>query len=116
MQRILTGLLITLALMSAAAAGAATDADSFTLSADQWALSRSGDSLIRLAPIRDAMADWLATPGAKMLIRYSGSDVASLWAGELSDWLVALGVPADRIEKQVSADQAEDAVTLEVRR
>jgi hypothetical protein len=102
--------------MLAARASAAAEPDSFTLSADQWALSRSGDTLIRLAPVRAAMADWLATPDTRILIQYSGSDAASLWAGELQDWLVALGVPADRIEKHVSADQAEDAVTLEVRR
>lgn len=113
MQRILTGLMFMLALMPVASIAA--DQDSFKLSADQWALSRSGDGLIRLASVRDAMADWLATPGAKIRIQYSGSDATSLWAGELQDWLVALGVPADRIEKRVSADQAEDAVTLEVR-
>ena len=116
MQRILTAFLFMLALMPLAHAYAAADSDSFTLSAEQWALSRSGDSLIRLAPVRDAMADWLATPDAKMRIQYSGSDTASLWAGELQDWLVTLGVPADRIEKHVSADQAEDTVTLQVRR
>ena len=116
MQRILTGLMFVLALMSTAHASAATDPDSFTLSADQWALSLSGDTLIRLAPVRDAMADWLATPDARILIQYSGSDAASLWTGELQDWLVALGVPADRIEKHVSADQAEGTVTIQVRR
>ena len=116
MQRTLTSFLFTLALLPATHADAATDPHRYPLSAEQWALSRSGDSLIRLAPVRDAMADLLATPGAKLRIQYSGSDATSLWAGELSDWLVALGVPADRIEKRVSADQAEDAVTLEVRR
>ncbi|HEY1772191.1 MAG TPA: hypothetical protein VGH91_03235 [Gammaproteobacteria bacterium] len=115
MQRILTGLMFALALIPLARADAA-NSDGSTLSADQWALSRSGDSLIRLAPVRDAMADWLATPDAKIQIQYSGSDAAGLWAGELSDWLVALGVPSDRIEKHVSADQAEDALMLEVRR
>jgi hypothetical protein len=114
MQRTLTGLMFVLALIPTAGAGAATDPDSFILSADQWALSRSGDSLIRLAPVRDAMTDWLATPGARIVIQYSGGDAANLWAGELQDWLVALGVPADRIEKHVSADLAEDAVMLKV--
>ncbi len=114
MQRILTSLLFTLALMPLVHAQAAADPHSYSLSAEQWALSRSGDSLIRLAAVRDVMADWLATPKAKLRIQYSGSDAASLWAGELSDWLVALGIPADRIEKHVSPDQAEDALTLEV--
>lgn len=114
MQRTLTSLMLALALMPAARADAAPDPDSFTLSAEQWALPRSGDALIRLVPIRGAVADWFATPDARILIQHSGSDAANLWVGELQDWLVALGIPADRIEKHVSADQTEDAVTLKV--
>jgi hypothetical protein len=113
MQRVLIGLMFLPALMPAAAAA---DPDSYSLSAEQWALPRSGDALIRLAPIRDAVADWLATPDTHIVIQDSGSDSANLWAGELQDWLVALGIPLERIERRVSADQAEDAVTLKVRR
>ncbi|HEY4126635.1 MAG TPA: hypothetical protein VGN70_01160 [Gammaproteobacteria bacterium] len=112
MQRTLIGLILSLLLLPQARGAG----DSFTLSAEQWALPRSGSALIHLAPIRDAMADWLATPDAHMVIQYSGSDTTNLWAGELQDWLVALGIPADHIDKHVSADQAEDALTLLVRR
>jgi hypothetical protein len=116
MQRTFIGLTLALALMPVARADSPADTGSFTLSAEQWALSRSGSTLIRLAPLRDAMADWLATPDAHILIQGSGSDTANLWAGELQDWLVALGVPAEHIEKRVSADQAEDALILKVQR
>jgi hypothetical protein len=93
----------------------AADPDSFSLNADQWSAPRSGAALIKLAPIHDALADWLGDTSAHIVILHAGSDTGNLWAGELSDWLVALGVPADHIDKQVSADQPEDAVTLEVK-
>jgi hypothetical protein len=116
MQRTFIGLIFALALMPMARADDSSARDSFTLSAEQWALPRSGSALIRLAPIRDTLVTWLATPDAHIVIQDSGSDTANLWVGELSDWLVALGVPADHIEKRVSADQAEDALILKVQR
>ncbi|HEY1992676.1 MAG TPA: hypothetical protein VGH71_09465 [Gammaproteobacteria bacterium] len=107
---------LSLLLMAPAAyAGTPPDADSFTLSADQWSAPRSGTTLIKLAPIHDAVTDWLKDTGAHLLILHAGSDTGNLWAGELHDWLVALGVPADHIEKQASAEQPDDAITLQVR-
>jgi len=97
-------------------AAARADSDSFDISADQWALPRSGAALLQLAPFSGAVRDWLAHPGARVVIVHAGSDQASLWAGELSDWLVALGVPAEEIDKRVSADQGEDGITLVVER
>ena len=90
------------------------DSSSYAISADQWALPRSGTALLQLAPFSGAVRDWLAHPGARIVIVHAGSDQANLWAGELSDWLVALGVPAEEIDKRVSADQGEDGITLVV--
>src|SRR5690348_8997687 len=88
------------------------DDDSFSINADQWALPRSGQALLALPPLRAAVQDWVAHPGARIVLVHAGSDVGNLWAGELQDWLVALGVPSDRIEKKVSAEQGEDSLTL----
>ncbi len=90
------------------------DSASYTISADQWALPRSGAALLRLAPFSGAVQDWVSHPGARIVIVHAGSDQASLWAGELSYWMVALGVPAEEIDKRVSADQGEDGITLVV--
>ena len=105
-------LLLILALSLPAAAWA--DSASYSISADQWALPRSGSALLQLAPFSGAVRDWVAHPGARIVIVNSGSDQASLWAGELSDWLVALGVPTEDIDKRVSADQDEGGITLVV--
>ena len=91
---------------------ARADSDRFSISADQWALPRSGNALVQLVPLRAAVRDWVTHPGARIVLVHAGSDVGNLWAGELQDWLVALGVPSDHIEKKVSAEQGEDSLTL----
>ena len=93
-------------------AAALADSDSYSISAYQWALPRSGTALLHLAPFSTAVQDWVAHPGAHIVIVHAGSDQGSLWAGELSDWLVALGVPSEQIDKRVSGDQGEDSITL----
>jgi hypothetical protein len=90
------------------------DGDRFVITAEQWALPRSGGALLKLPPLRAALQDWTSHPGARLLIVHSGTDTETLWAGELSDWLVALGVPSDHIDKRVSGDQGEDGITLVV--
>jgi|SRR5580698_5340570 hypothetical protein len=106
MQRLI--LIIALSLPAVAWA----DSDSFSIGADQWALPRSGSALLHLPPFSAAVQDWVTHPGARIVIVHAGSDQANLWAGELSDWLVALGVPSNQIDKRVSGDQSEDSITL----
>ncbi|HSC47421.1 MAG TPA: hypothetical protein VLG68_04995 [Gammaproteobacteria bacterium] len=108
-------ILVTLAGLCLASAARA-DADGYSISADQWAQPRSGAELVRLPPLRAAVQDWIAHPGSRIVIVDSGSDTGSLWAGEVADWLVALGVPSDQIGKRVSAEQGEDSLLLLVER
>jgi len=102
------------ALLAASGLEARASGDTFSISADQWALPRSGAALLKLAPLRAAVEDWIAHPDARIVVVHAGSDVGNLWAGELADWLVALGVPSDHLEKRVSADQGEDSISLRV--
>ena len=48
-----------------------------------------------------------------MIIRYPGEDTGELWAAELRDWLISLGVPSDCI-LLLSGTQAADEIKLEV--
>ncbi len=72
-------------------------ATSFEIGAEQWARPRSGkrvvayESLQRLVRLLDQHA------AAVVNIRYAGGDEGQLWAEELRGWLVALGLPGDRI-------------------
>jgi hypothetical protein len=108
-------ILVTLAGLCLASVARA-DADGYSISADQWAQPRSGAELVRLPPLRAAVQDWIAHPGAHIVIVNSGSDTGTLWAGEVTDWLVALGIPSDQIGKRVSAEQGEDSLLLLVER
>ena len=85
----------------------------FTLSADEWARPRSGAVIPELTPIRSAVRYWGKGVDAMMLIRYPGEDSGELWAAELRNWLISLGVPADYI-RLVPGSQEADEISLVV--
>ncbi|HKV98016.1 MAG TPA: hypothetical protein VJR90_11100 [Gammaproteobacteria bacterium] len=109
MQRFIS-LLIFAAALTAAADARATG---YTITPEMWMQPRSGEVMLQMAPVRAAVQDWIKHPGAKLVILHSGDDMGSLWASEVQDWLVSLGIPSADIVKQVSG-QDENAVTLEV--
>ncbi len=69
----------------------------FILSADEWAQPRSGKMLATLSSVRHAIETWEKALNSVLLIRYPGEDSGELWASELKDWMVSLGVPNDAI-------------------
>lgn len=73
-------------------------ARSFTLNVDDWARPRSGERILSFPALRDFAAVWSTMPtGSVVEIRYPGGEEGSLWASELSDWLVALGIASEHI-------------------
>jgi hypothetical protein len=85
----------------------------FTLSADEWARPRSGDVIPELGAVRAAVGYWDRSADAIMLIRHPGEDSGELWAAELRDWLISLGVPSDYI-RLTPGTQAADEIKLVV--
>ncbi len=83
----------------------------FDLSADEWSRPRSGAVIAEFDSIRAAVDYWEKTADHGILIRYPGEDSGEIWATELRDWLVSLGVPSDYIEL-VSGSQAADEIRL----
>lgn len=83
----------------------------FSLSADEWARPRSGAIIPELVPIRSAVSYWGKGVDALIVIRYPGEDSGELWAAELRDWLISLGVPADYI-RMISGTQEADEIKL----
>ena len=83
----------------------------FSLSADEWARPRSGAIIPELLPLRSAVSYWGKGVDALIVIRYPGEDSGELWAAELRDWLISLGVPADYI-RMVSGTQEADEIKL----
>lgn len=85
----------------------------FTLSADEWARPRTGAVIPQLAAVRSAVNYWGRGGDKAMIIRYPGEDTGELWAAELRDWLISLGVPSDYILLS-SGTLAADEIKLEV--
>ncbi|MDH3857953.1 MAG: hypothetical protein OEV07_08165, partial [Gammaproteobacteria bacterium] len=85
----------------------------FTLSADEWARPRSGAVIPQLSAVRSAVNYWGKDGNRLVIIRYPGEDSGELWAAELRDWLISLGVPADYI-RLVSGTQAAEEIKLMV--
>ncbi|MGA9854113.1 MAG: hypothetical protein WBR29_02400 [Gammaproteobacteria bacterium] len=111
MKNVFTVLLfaVNLGFMSSAWAG------SYTITADMWMQPRSGAVILHMPPVQAAVRDWMQHPGSHLVILHSGDDQGSLWASEVQDWLVSLGLPSSDIRKRVSG-QNENSVTLLVER
>lgn len=85
----------------------------YTLDASLWARPRSGAAVAGLAPVREAVQDLVGQPGSRLAIRYPGGEEGGLWAQELRDWLVALGVEPELVLMQPGLGQ-DDRVELRV--
>lgn len=81
---------------------------------EEWSRPRSADAVLQLPAVAGVMRDWQqAVAGSRVRIRYPGGEEGNLWALELRDWLVTLGLPSDRIS--VSPGSAhEDELVLSV--
>ena len=71
---------------------------SWTLSAEQWARPRSGATVAAMMPLAEVVAMLGSTEEGRLLIRHADDEAGGLWAYELRSWLVALGIPAQRIQ------------------
>lgn len=69
----------------------------FNLSADQWARPRAGEVIPQLEPVKLALAYWESGTDASILLSHAGEDTGEIWAAELKDWMISLGVPSDFI-------------------
>lgn len=80
----------------------------FTVSADDWAQPRSGQVVASFSGVRNAVEYWQQLTGAEFLIRYPGEDSGELWASELKDWFVSLGIPDDYINLAPGLDTLDE--------
>jgi hypothetical protein len=72
----------------------------FTIDALLWARPRTGADVSAMPPLRDGVQSMLNNPGSSLAIRYPGGDDGGLWAQELYDWLVSLGIEPAHISMQ----------------
>jgi len=95
------------------AACTVAEADNWALEGETWARPRSGEAVLQMPAVGAAVRAWQQRPGARIVLRYPGGEEGALWAGELRDWLVALGVASADIASVPGGLRA-DALILEV--
>jgi len=83
----------------------------FSLGADEWARPRTGAVIPAFGALRSAIDYWERGSDSVVLIRYPGEDSGEIWASELRDWFISLGVPSDYI-LLVPGSQDADEITL----
>jgi len=79
------------------ASGAGVAAERVELGPELWQLPRSGRMVSGLEPLRRIAADFERDPSQRVTIRHPGGDAGSVWAGELRDWFVAMGIGSERV-------------------
>lgn len=98
-------------LLLLALSASANTARIFVLTADEWARPRNGAVIAEFSALRAAVSYWDKVDDALIVIRHPGEDSGELWASELRDWLISLGVPSDYI-RLVAGSQAADEIRL----
>ncbi len=81
------------------------------LDASAWARPRSGQALLQMPVLRQAVAA-LGQDG-RLVIHHPPGEDGVVWADQLAHWLVALGVPSGRIAS-VGDGGRDDALLLQI--
>lgn len=98
-------------LLTVSLASSANSLRIFTLSADEWAQPRAGGVITQFDSVRTAVDYWEKGVNSAILIRYPGEDSGEIWATELRDWMISLGIPSDYMQL-VPGSQAADEIKL----
>lgn len=93
----LARILITLCMLCICGQCLRAESRIYSINADDWARPRSGANLLQYDALRQLMQDWSKLNEGMIEIRFPGGEMGSLWASELQDWLVALGIASDNI-------------------
>ncbi len=104
--------LVLSAVLAGSGVASANTVRLFSLSADEWARPRSGAVIPQLDAVRAAVRYWEQGANALIVIRYPGEDIGELWAAELRDWLISLGISADYIELRPGAQAADEILLM----
>lgn len=94
-----------IAALAVLGAGVARADAACEVTAEQWSRPRSAAMVVALPGVRECVARWQQDPRQRLVIVHAAGEEGALWANELRDWLVALGVPGARLQlRAVGAD------------
>ncbi|MDZ7829612.1 MAG: hypothetical protein U5K33_09060 [Halofilum sp. (in: g-proteobacteria)] len=108
---------ITISLLAGLLIGGGNTAradQAWELDAAEWARPRSGATLVGMAPLPSVVRAWSSADDKDIAILHAGGEEGELWARELRDWLIALGVPGNRV-RLVIGGSAPASLELELR-
>lgn len=100
-------------LLLAAPALVSAAEDVHILNLELWSRPREGDVLVTYPGLGAAVREWSETASGVLEIRYPGGEEGSVWAEELRDWLIALGVPSRNVTT-VPGSASPDVIELVV--
>lgn len=89
------------------------DPDAITITAEQWAIPRHGERIIKMPEINKIMHQLHKNTQQSIEISYPGGENGELWLTELKDWLIALGVSSANI-RSIAASGSKDIIKLSV--
>lgn len=104
---------VLLALLLAQGVVVAAPRQEWSLTAEEWLRPRDGERVLGFNALAAAVHAWDFSPGSVITIRYPGGDEGALWAVQLRDWLVALGVPSAAIQT-APGNERTDALSIAV--
>ncbi len=87
--------------------------DMIAVTAEQWAIPRHGERLLKMPEVKKIMNLWHKNPQQMIEISYPGGEDGELWLTELKDWLIALGVSSANI-KSIAGSGSKDIIKLTV--
>ncbi|MHB1543273.1 MAG: hypothetical protein ACYCS1_06280 [Gammaproteobacteria bacterium] len=79
--------------LAAEAAGAHASATRFPLKRSEWVGVETARRVIRVPGLNRAVRAWMNHPRDRLELLYPVGSVGRVWASELANWLVALGIP-----------------------
>ncbi len=85
------------------------------LSRAEWRMVRSGGTLLNMPSLQRVVATLDRTNNGRLIIRHPGGDRGSVWAKDLRDWLIALGIGSESIVLEPGSG-IPDTVVLDVER
>lgn len=89
------------------------ESDRYSITAEQWAIPRHGERLLKMPALKQVISQWQKNTLQYVEISYPGGEQGELWLTELQDWLIALGLPSERIKKVVGSG-GKDIIKLSV--
>ena len=71
----------------------------FVLTEEEWSRPRSATVVKSYPAMQKTVQAWLLNPRKQSIeLRYPGGEEGSLWAEEIKDWLISMGIPSNKLE------------------